>query len=109
MPYAAGLSLTVLLSDGMSAIRALAKNMVRPDRHIRPGSSGENRTYLSAATVAPATVSGGVVRWRARPFPPRNQNNHTEERQHVERERRADTGDGDNHASQRRADCTRRH
>ena len=64
MPYPVGLSLTPLATDGISASSALAKNIVSPDRSIMPRSCGEKRTYLSAATVAPATVSGGVVRRR---------------------------------------------
>src|SRR5258708_28663463 len=68
MPYTAGLSLIVLATDGSSASSALAKNIVRPDRDIRTRSDGEKRTYLSAATVAPAKVSGGVVRRRTGRF-----------------------------------------
>jgi len=61
MPYPVGLPLTVLATDGIKASNALANNIVRPDRSIRTRSAGEKRTYLSAATVAPARVSGGVV------------------------------------------------
>src|SRR5258705_2256449 len=68
MPYPVGLSLMLLATDGINASNALAKNIVRPDRNIRTRIDGEKRTYLSAATVAPARVSGGVVRRRTGRF-----------------------------------------
>src|SRR5436189_1476523 len=68
MPYPVGLSLMLLATDGINASSALAKNIVRPDRKIRTRIDGEKRTYLSAATVAPARVSGGVVRRRTGRF-----------------------------------------
>src|SRR5882672_10172285 len=68
MPYPVGLSLTLLATDGIRASSALANNIVAPDRTIKTRSAGEKRTYLTAATVAPASVSGGVVRWRGGRF-----------------------------------------
>src|SRR4029077_2783901 len=44
MPYAVGLSLTLLATDGIRASNALAKNIVTPDRSIRTRSDGEKRT-----------------------------------------------------------------
>src|SRR4026208_2115225 len=38
--------------------------MTTPDRRIRARIPGEYRTYRIAATVAPITFSGGVVRLR---------------------------------------------
>src|SRR5436190_10538030 len=64
MPYPVGLSLTPRATDGIRASSALAKNIVSPERNIMPRNDGEKRTYLRAAAVAPATVSGGVVRRR---------------------------------------------
>jgi hypothetical protein len=47
--------------DGSNARRQLAKNIAVPPRNSTIRIAGEQRTYLIAATVAPVTVSGGVV------------------------------------------------
>src|ERR1700722_9392801 len=48
--------------DGSNARRQLAKNIAVPPRNSKTRTVGEWRTYLIAATVAPVTVSRGVVR-----------------------------------------------
>src|ERR1044072_7538070 len=47
--------------EGSNASRQLAKNIAVPARTSTMRTTGEYRTYRIAATVAPVTVSGGVV------------------------------------------------
>src|SRR6266404_8118273 len=54
--------------DGSNARRQLAKNIAVPPRKSTIRIAGEQRTYRIAATVAPVTVSGGVVRLTAGRF-----------------------------------------
>src|ERR1700681_63417 len=48
--------------EGSNASRQLAKNIAVPALTSTMRTAGEYRTYRIAATVAPVTVSGGVVR-----------------------------------------------
>src|SRR6202171_6240263 len=48
--------------EGSNASKQLAKNIAVPARTSTMRTAGEYRTYRIAATVAPVTVSGGVVR-----------------------------------------------
>src|SRR4029077_21251672 len=54
--------------EGSNASRQLAKNIAVPARTSTMRTAGEYRTYRIAATVAPVTVSGGVVRLTAARF-----------------------------------------
>src|ERR1700688_2297321 len=51
--------------EGSKASRQLAKNIAVPARTSTMRIAGEYRTYRIAATAAPVTVSGGVVRLTA--------------------------------------------
>src|SRR5271170_7258363 len=54
--------------EGSNASRQLAKNIAVPALTSTMRTAGEYRTYRIAATVAPVTVSGGVVRLRTARF-----------------------------------------
>src|ERR1700694_2364627 len=54
--------------EGSNASRQLAKNIAVPALTSTMRTAGEYRTYRIAATVAPVTVSGGVVRFTAGRF-----------------------------------------